>query len=213
MNFEKKQWLMILGAWFLLSFVVLWFLGGACTSLFVAPSEVNQVCFAKDALSGLRSVPIIGLIIPYNEFVSLLYWFAPIAGFIFAFYAINWWNNYFESKEATSIIFPILLIVILLFGFFINVSWYYGESATLNSRNGVQVSLYPCFDQDVSVCQTVVQKLNQEYASQNKGSTITQFMVVDYWSELRQSIFLTFILGAIAAWVPLFAKNYLENKK
>lgn len=217
-DIDKKQFLMILVAWFFIAYFLMWFFGGACTSLFVTPADTSSVCVAQQGLSGLRNVPIIGFFIPYNEWVSLLYWFAPIAGFVFAFFAIKWWNNYFETKEASSIVFPIMLLVILLAGYYINLSWYYGEAAALNSNQNVQVGLYFCFDNDTGVCNETVNKLNNEYIAQAQrtgAAKVTQLILVNYWAELRESILLTFIFGAIVAWVPLFATQQIEkrNKK
>lgn len=212
---NNKKLMLMLAGWFLISFFIMWILGGACTNLFVAPSEVNSVCIAKEGVSGLRNIPLIGNFLPYTQWVSLFYWFAPITGFIFALFIINWWNDYFETKEAKSIIFPIILIVVLLAGYYVNLSWYYGEAAALNTRNNVQVGLYFCFENEASDCSQTVSKINNEYISQaqNSGaSTITQFIGVNYWPELRDSVFLTFVLGALSAWLFLFSFEKVFNK-
>jgi hypothetical protein len=212
---KKKDFLFLMMAWFIISFVIMWFLGGACMSLFVAPADVSSACVASSSLDGLRAVPVIGWFIPYTEWVSLFYWFAPIAGFVFAYIALNWWNKYFETKEATSILFLPLIIIILLGGFYLNLAWYYGEAAAQNSNDNVDVALYVCFENDSAFCNETVTKLNNEYLAQaqSNNSKPTQFLMVNYWSELRQSILLTFVFGAIAAWIPLFAKQYIEKKK
>ncbi len=215
-DIDRKQFVMIIVAWFLISYFLMWFFGGACTALFVTPAETSSMCIAQQGLSGLRNVPIIGLFIPYNEWVSLFYWFAPIAGFVFAFFGIKWWNSYFETKEASSIILPIVLIFVLLAGFYINLSWYYGEAAALNSNQNVQVGLYFCFDNDSSICNETVNKLNNEYIAQaqrTNATKVTQLILVNYWAELRESIFLTFIFGAIAAWVALFGFRFFDKSE
>jgi hypothetical protein len=211
---KKKDFLFLVIAWFVISFAIMWFLGGACMSLFVSPNDVSSVCLASSFLDALRGIPIIGWFIPYTEWVSLLYWFAPIAGFVFAYIALNWWNKYFETKEATSIIFLPLIIIILLGGFYINLAWYYGEAAALNSNSNVDIALFICFENGSS-CNETVTKLNNEYLAQaqSNNSKPTQFLMVDYWGELRGSILLTFVFGAIAAWIPLFVKQFIENKK
>ena len=216
MDLSGKDFVKFTIAFGIIAFVIMWFLGGACTSLFVAPSEVGSVCMSQSLLSGLRNVPIIGLFIPYNEWVSLMYWFAPIAGFVFAFFAIKWWNSYFETKEASSVWVVLVILLILLGGYYVNLSWYYGEAATLNSRNGVKVGLYFCFDNDASICNETTNKLNQEYIAQaqrNQSTSVTQLIMVNYWAELRESILLTFLLGAIAGWFPSFIKNRTHKNK
>ncbi len=213
---NKKQFLVLLIVWFVIAYLLMWFFGGACMSLFVSPNTVGDVCVASGALQGLRSIPVIGFFIPYNEWISIMYWFAPIAGFVLALVVMKWWNNYFETKEATSIFFLLIMIVILLAGFYINLSWYYGEIAANNSRNDLQVALYFCFDNDGQVCNNTVSQLNQEYVSQaqkNNSTKVTQLLMVNYWAELRESIFLLFILGALVAWLPLFVKQKIEEKE
>lgn len=192
----------------------MWFLGGACLSIFVAPSQVSSTCISSNTLSSLVGVPIIGLFIPFNNWVSLFYWFAPIAGFFFAFFAIKWWNNYFETKEAFSIFFPIILIVFLLLGNYLTISWYYADAVS-QPRQGVQYGLYFCFDNSSQSCNETAQKLNEEYIAQFQttgGNTVKQLISIDYWSMLRKNIFLTFIFGAIAGWIPFFVKNVLDKK-
>jgi hypothetical protein len=212
-KFDEKNKLKIIVAWFVVSYIILWLIGGACFSL---ASPNSDSCIAQSMLSGVRNVPVLGFIIPYNEWVSPMYWFAPIAGFVLGYFFIKWWNSYFESKEATSIIFLIVMILVLFGGFFINLNWYYGEYAANSSRSDVKVGLYFCFDNDPNVCQQTVNQLNQEYIAQaerDNASVVNQFILVRYWSELRESIFLTFILGVLAVWLPLFIFDYSEKEK
>jgi hypothetical protein len=208
---DKKQFLFLVIAWFVISYIIMWLFGGACTDILS-----GGTCMASNGISFLRSVPIIGLILPYNAWVSLLYWFAPVAGFVLAFFGIQWYNKYFETKEAAGILFLVLIVVALFSGYYINLSWYYGEAATLNSKNGVTVGLHFCFDNDPNVCNETVNKLNnelQQQSTRNNSTSLTQLFNVQYWPELRESIFLTFILGAIAAWIPLFAKQFIEKEE
>jgi hypothetical protein len=214
---DKKQFLIVSIFWFIIVFVIMWVLSGACTSLFVEPALENELCITKEAVSGLSNIPILGLFLPFNPWVSLAYWFAPVAGFIFAFFTIKWWNNYFESNEATSLVFPVVLILILLIGLAVNLSWYYGEFANNSSNRNpnVDVKLYFCFENSASACNQTVNKLNtemQQQAVSGNATSITQYIGVNYWPELRQNYLLTFIFGAIAAWKLLFFKRLYEEK-
>jgi len=210
--FANKQFLLLIAAWFVFSFLVLWFIGGACTN------PVNgSSCLASGSLDGLRSIPIVGLFLPYDQWNSLMYFFAPIVGFIFAFVLIRWWNSYFETTEASGIFFFIIIVVAMLVGYYVNLSFYVGEAANLNSRGQVKYSLYFCFTESTyAECYSNVQKINNEYISiaQSSGATsVGQFIPVSYWSELRKSMFLDFVLGAIAAWLPLFALQVYKKYK
>ena len=74
----EKQFLVILIAWFVFSYLLMWFFGGSCTSVFGFPANVSadKVCMSVNALSGLSNVPVIGMILPYNAWVSVMYFFA-----------------------------------------------------------------------------------------------------------------------------------------
>lgn len=213
---SKKQFTVITIIWFLISYIILWALAGACISFFVAPSLENDLCLTKQSISGLASIPIIGFILPLTPWVSFFYWFSPVAGFIFAFFTIKWWNDYFKTKEATTIIFPILMVLFLIIGFVINLGWFYGEIAHINSiRNpGVNVALHFCFDQDSQICNSTINKINselQQQAMSGNVSTLTQFIGINFWDELKSNIFLTFVLGAIAAWKLLWLRRLFES--
>jgi hypothetical protein len=211
---DKKQFLLITVVWFFIAYFLLWFFGGACLNLFVAPVEVSSTCVSINVLSGLRNIPIIGLFIPYQAWVSLFYWFAPIAGFAFAFFGIKWWNNYFDTKEASSIFFVIIMLIFLLFGTYLTVSWYYFDFVS-RPRQGVHYGLNICFNNDSASCNELTQNINQELIAQyqrNPSGNINQLIPIDYWSKLRENILLTFILGMIAAWVPFFVKDVFDKK-
>ncbi|MDD4250668.1 MAG: hypothetical protein PHX27_00570 [Candidatus ainarchaeum sp.] len=189
-------------------------MGGACLSFFVAPSEVNSVCMSNNLLSGLTSIPVIGLLIPFTPWVSLFYWFAPILGFVFAFFGITWWNNYFKTKEASGILFVIVILLFLVLGHFITTNWYY-SNITLSPQNNVQYGLHFCFDNNPISCNEFVNNINQEYISQYQsyGGSLKQLILIDFWATLRKNIFLTFILGAIIGWIPFFVKRIIADKK
>jgi hypothetical protein len=200
---ENKNFILIIVAWFVISYLILWVIGGACAN------PINgSGCMASGSLSGLSGVPIIGLFLPFDAWNSLMYFLAPIAGFILAYFAMKWWNDYFDSKEAYSIWFLIIAILVLVLGYYVNLSFYMGESANLNSRSGVKYTLSFCFSENtVSDCYTTVQKVNAELVAQAQKSgaqTVSQYIPVAFWPELRKSMFMSFIFGAIAAWIPFF---------
>jgi len=215
---NNKQFLLVSIIWFLIFYLILWVLSGACTSLFVAPSEEATLCLTNASISWLSTLPVIGLFFPITPWVSLFYWFSPLFGFIAGYYTIKWWNNNFSTKEASGFAFPILMILILIIGFTVNLAWFYGEYVSINnSRNpNVNAVLYFCFDQDVSVCNNTITKLNTELQQQaiaNNSQKITQYLGVNFWSELKSNILLTFIFGTLGAWVLLFVKRLFEDKE
>ncbi len=215
---NNKQLVLVSIIWFLIFYLIMWLIGGACTSIFVAPSQEAQLCLAKNSVAFLATIPIIGLFLPFTAWVSFFYWFSPIAGFVFAYFTIKWWNNYFDSKEATSFIFPILMIIFLIVGFSINLGWFYGEYVSLNNARNPSVNavLYFCFDGDAGVCNNTVNRLNTELQQQaiaTNAQRITQYIGVNFWQELKGNIFLTFVFGAIAAWKLLFIRRFFEEKK
>ena len=206
-----KQFLVIVVLWFAFTYVLMWLLSGACTGVFGFSGNVSveQACPAADSVSGLANVPVLGLFLPFNPWVSVMYFFAPIAGFVLAFFVMRWFNEFFETDQATSVLFPVLLILVLIAGYAINLYWYTNESAALNTSSQVKVGLYFCFAETTSqACGETVSRINSELISQAEtanSTVVQQYIQVPFWPMLKQSIFLTFIAGAIAAWVPLFA--------
>jgi biotin transporter BioY len=188
----------------------MWFIGGACLN---PVKGIN--CLAPSALQGLRNVPVLGLLFPYDNWNSLMYFVAPLVGFVLAFFLINWLNSFFETREAAGIGFLFLILIALFFGYYLNLSFYVGEMAVLNSRGAVKYSLYFCiFETDYLSCNQVVSKINQEFinqAQENQAQTIKQLIPVSYWVELRKSIYLLFILGAISGWLPLFGREIYKK--
>lgn len=207
-----------MAVWFVVSYLILWFIGGACTN----PIKGTN-CLAPNALDALRNVPLVGLLFPYDAWSSIMYFLAPICGFIFAFITIKWWNYYFDTKEASGILFLIFILIALFIGYYINLSFYVGEAASLNSRTTyvnnqavkLNYSLYFCvWESNSTDCQNIVSKLNNETITQFQskgGSSVNQLIPVQYWPELRRSMYLSFILGAIAAWGALFGKDLYEK--
>jgi len=211
-SFKDKQFLLLIVAWFVFSYLIMWFIGGACLN----PTK-GASCLASDSLQGLRNVPLVGLLLPYDNWNSVMYFLAPIAGFILAFVLIKWWNSFFETNEAAGIVFLVLILIALFVGYYINLSFYVGESAALNSRNGAKYSLYFCISEtDAQSCNQTVSRINQEFITQaqaKQAQTVQQMIPVNYWPELRKSIYLLFVLGAIAAWIPLFGRELYKKYK
>ncbi|MFA5357376.1 MAG: hypothetical protein WC308_00420 [archaeon] len=207
---KEKFFLVMVLLWFFISYALLWFIGGACTNIFS-----GGTCISSGTLDGLRNVPIIGSLFPYDNWVSIMYFFAPVAGFILCYFAIKWFNEYFDTKLASSIIFFVLLVVALYLGYLVNLYWYYGNNAALISQsNGINVAVYFCFNENS--CSKDVSAINQEYLQQAQSGQTTevkQFLAVNYWPELRKSMYLEFMLGAMAAWIPFFLFGFYDKRK
>jgi hypothetical protein len=213
--FSEKNFLYFVLVWFALVFVVMWFIGGACTDFFS-----GGTCFSKNSISFLSNIPIVQLFLPFHAWVSAMYWFAPVAGFILGFLALKWYAEYYDSKFSFSLWIVPLLLIALLLGYYINLSFYYGESAsmaTARTNGQAKYSLYFCFGEvSAGECNSVATKLNQDSIKQAQTAqtdTVPQVIPVAFWPELKESIFLTFMLGTIAAWVPLFLRNFFNEKK
>jgi len=231
LELNKKRKTQIIIVWLVIVFIIMWILGGACTSIFVSPSDVSTVCSLSQGLLGLSSVPIIGFVLPLGSWVSMMFWFAPIAGMVLGYYFIRWWNDYFETDDAISILFFVVMLFVLFAGFFVNVMWYYNEVAVNNSgqpeviqcTNGQVIqsikkySLYPCMVEATGAeCNNTASMINNENytnAQRNCSGTMNLVVPVKYWSELRESIFFTFILGVLAVWLPLFAFEKIRSRK
>jgi len=217
-NFENKQVLLILAAWFIFSFLVLWFIGGGCLSFLDGKS-----CISSGSFNWMSNIPILNLLMPFGQWSSLMYFLAPLVGFVLAFVLIKWWNSYFETKEASGILFFILIIIALIGGYYVNLFFYVNESAMIvTSRSGGQAKYSPYFcilETTDAECYGMVQKKNAEFIAQAQSGKITvvpQYIPISFWGEIRKSMYFLFILGAINAWIFLFAtdlyKNFKESK-
>lgn len=213
--FRNRQLLLILAAWFVFSFLVLWFIGGGCLS----PMD-GKSCISSGAFDWLANIPILNLLLPYAQWSSLMYFVAPLAGFILAFILINWWNSYFDTKEAKGIFFLVLIVIALFTGYYVNLFFYVNETAMIvTSRSGGQAVYSPYFcmsEITYSDCASTVQKKNSEYVAQaqsGKIKVVPQYIPIAFWSELRKSMYFLFILGAINAWIFLFANELYKNIK
>lgn len=203
---SNKFKLVIIFVWFIIFYFLMWFIGGGCTNIFSGGN-----CISTDAVSPLSSIPFIGLLFPFGQWVSILFFITPLVGFVLGYIGIKKYNEYFETEQAYSIIVPILLLVVLFLGYSINLAWYYGNVAQVNNSESLNVQLYFCFDE--AKCYSTVDALNIELQnSPNSSGRITQLLPINYWQELKSSVFLTFIFGAIAAWVPLFVFNLIDKK-
>lgn len=171
-------------------------------------------CISSGAFDWMSKIPVINFLMPFNQWSSLMYFFAPLTGFILAFGFIKWWNSYFETTQMSGIFFLVLIIIALFLGYYVNLFFYVNETASIyTSRyNGQAVfSPYFCFSEvNSSDCMSVVSKLNNEFVAQaesGKIKVVTQYIPVSFWSEIRRSMYFLFILGAINAWIFLFAQE------
>jgi hypothetical protein len=212
---NEKKFLLIVAGWFVLSFIIMWLIGGACLNPINGTS-----CVAQNSFAWLSAVPIIGLVLPFDTWASIMYFVAPICGFIFAFVLIHWWNKNFETQEASGLGFLAIILILLFVGYSVNLFFYMNEAANLNSRGSVKYSLYFCLaETDSAKCSNTVARINQENISiaQSKGvQVVDQLIPINYWGELKKSMFTLFVFGAIAAWIPLFGRRiyakYRENE-
>ena len=211
---QDKQLLIGTIVCFIVCFAIMWVIGGSFLDVVHGKNSLLPAQFYA-SLDNLHNVPVIGWFLPFSPWSSVMYFLAPICGFVLAFILIRWWNEYFETKEASTIIFPILIFIVLLVGYAINLSIYTGEAANLNSRNGVSYSLYFCVAETTNdACSQTVGRINQQLVTQaqsNNATTVPQMIPVAFWYELRRSIFFLFVLGAIAAWIPLFVKEMVAK--
>lgn len=99
----------IIATGIIIIFAILWFLGGACTGLIE-----EGYCMAKGLTNAVKEIPIINMILPLHTWNSSMYWMYPIAGIVFMWYMIDWYNKYFKTEIAKK---PIFLIGFLILGF------------------------------------------------------------------------------------------------
>ena len=213
---SEKQFLIFLIAWLIISYAILWILGGACSNPFS-----GGTCASAAAVASLSAIPIIGLFLPFASWGSVMYFLAPIAGFILSYFLIKWYNENFETEEASSIWFLPLIIIVLLVAHGMTLAWYYQEAVNSTNANsggtGLVIGLNPflcAFEPSSQSCSASIDLMNSEYVAQyqaGKTNYVFQYMKIDFWGKLRGSMFYLFMLGALAGWLPLFLRRVYEN--
>jgi hypothetical protein len=89
----------------------------------------------RDAIGGaVAGIPVLNLLLPINTFDSPMYYLLPIVGFFFTYYIIDWANEYFETKFALSIWFPILTFVLSIFALYVSLFWLFSEVASFTGN-------------------------------------------------------------------------------
>ena len=153
---------------------------------------------ARDSLRAVvQNIPPLNFLLPLTEFQSLMFWLVPLAGFFLAYYFIGWYNDYFETRQGLSPVFPIALVILCFVAFYIAFFWYVQNLVELSGAQGQAF----CFSNDH--CNA----LRESLASQGR-----HFMVENFSERFQSSPFVLFMWSGILAWASAAIIAKLEEK-
>lgn len=164
----------------------------------------------------LSGVPIVNWFFPLPSwFSSPMFFLLPLLAFGIAFVLVDWINRFFSTRAAFEWWFMLLIVLLGLLAFAWNLSYYFGEVATLNSNENLKVRLAWCFDTPTH-CNDQFAKLNSDskLSSETIGGRTVQvrFLPLDYFHYLRQSAFLLFLAGLSFGWLARLSAAFVGEK-
>ncbi len=154
--------------------------------------------------TAVEKLPVFNWFLPLGNWLdSPMFFIVPLLAFAMAFFAVDWINAFFETRAG----FEWWLIAgVLLFGlaaFWINLSFYFGEAAALNSSDQGVVKLSWCFNTN-SECDKFFAQVNQQPATETRanGSSVSvRYLPVNYFNHFRDSAFSLMLLGFFMGWL------------
>ncbi len=70
----------------------------------------------------------------FYKWDSPMFFLPPIVGFFFAYFLIDWIDEFFESRAAHAWYFPVLIIVLALAAEYIALFWYYNWGRVIGQQ-------------------------------------------------------------------------------
>jgi len=82
----------------------------------------------------------------FYKWDSPMYFLPPVAGFFFAYFLVDWADDFLETKAAHEWYFPVLLVVLAFAAEFIALFWYYNWGSFLG-QGGITFDFLAKFKQ------------------------------------------------------------------
>ena len=171
----------------------------------------------RDAIgSAAQNIPVANWVLPLANWLdSPMYFLLPLLAFFLAFWAVGWINSYFETKAGYEWWLLALVLGMGFTAFFVNLGYYYGEVATLNSTDTQKVRLAWCFDSTPG-CDKMMAKINGDASLKTEtidNKTVdVRYLPMNYFQEFRQSVFGLFLIGLSFGWLARLAAVVATEK-
>lgn len=177
-NSDKPNKLLVLAFLFVISYAFLYIV-----STFSEP--ISSFITAVD--TWVEKIPIINSImflvksiLPLPAFSSPMFYLLPVVGFFTIYLLVDWINEQFKTKVASSVWLPLLFFVLCIVAFYIASYWYYCNAYSMSSSPPAACSA--------------------------DGSKFTSEMLSTNFSKLfRESAFDLFMWAGILGWLARFA--------
>jgi hypothetical protein len=114
-------------------------------------------------------------------------------------------SNLFKINR--NILFPIFIIILIVFGVYAAQSIHLSETARRNSNTQQNVGVYGCFIENPTDCQNLVNTINNEnYAKLQSGeiSTANLYIAFSLQQSIARNILSYFASGILFVWVIFY---------
>lgn len=82
-------------------------------------------------------VYLVSLVTPLEDWNSPMFFLLPFPAFILIYLAIDWFNDFFETKIANTVFFPLAFVILSFIAYYVVLWWYFGNISQLNNNNPV----------------------------------------------------------------------------
>jgi signal transduction histidine kinase len=126
------------------------------------------------------------------------FYLMPFVGFFFIYLLIDWINDFFQTKFASTVFFPLLFVVLSFVAFYVQLYWYYSNIVALAKAAGQNLVLNLSLD---SGCQPVISLVNG-----------VRTYNVCFWNTLREDAFLVFVFAGLLGWASYKIMEKVSEK-
>jgi hypothetical protein len=126
-----------------------------------------------------------------------------IAGALIYFALYESVEEHLNIKINKNILFPIFIIIMLVFGVFITEYIQMNERAGMNSSGAQKVIVYPCFTESTGACNDLTNKMNNDnYTAYQAGkeTSLNLFIGFSLIDTIMKNVFSFFCVGILFLW-------------
>ncbi|MDO8538674.1 MAG: hypothetical protein Q7S21_07385 [archaeon] len=96
-------------------------------------------------------VYLIGQFTPLEDWGSPMFFLMPFPVFILMYYAIDWFNQFFETDLANTVFFPLAFVIVSFIAYFVVLWWYFGNISQLNNNVAIPYDFWEFLRHDAFV--------------------------------------------------------------
>ena len=93
----------------------------------------------------------IGLITPLEDWNSPMFFLIPFPAFFLMYYAIDWFNEFYETNLANTVFFALGFVIASFIAYYIVLWWYFGNISQLNNNTPIPYDFWEFLRYDAFV--------------------------------------------------------------